>query len=242
VNPSGAATTVHFEYGTNSSYGTRTPDQSLAAGSADQLPSATLSGLAPATTYHARVVATNAGGTVDGPDFTFTTSAAGSTTTTTTTTTTTPTQTTTTPTQTTTGTTPTPPAVTVPAAVTLKHGGSVLALPATCTATAGQSCTVTAVLYGLAHRPAKKHGHHRGQGASRMLRLGTLSGSVAAGTTGALTVKLSGAAVSTLARSHRLALKIVGIVADQSGHQQAVTLATTLKLPKVPARKHHRRR
>ena len=34
-----------------------------------------LSGLSPATTYHARLVATSAGGTTNGPDLTFTTDA-----------------------------------------------------------------------------------------------------------------------------------------------------------------------
>jgi hypothetical protein len=69
VNPGGAQTSYHFEYGTTSSYGLNTPDNDAGAGSADLGVSATLSGLTASTTYHYRLVA----GGVNGNDRTFTT-------------------------------------------------------------------------------------------------------------------------------------------------------------------------
>src|SRR3954453_10306467 len=76
VNPERLATTYHFEYGTTTAYGTSTPTTDAGAGTADVPATATLTGLAPGTTYHYRLVATNAGGTTPGADMTFTTQAA----------------------------------------------------------------------------------------------------------------------------------------------------------------------
>jgi hypothetical protein len=77
VNPQGAATTYHFEYGTDTSYGTSapTPDASAGSSSSAQSVSVDVTGLQPSTTYHFRVVATNVAGTTNGSDHTFTTSA-----------------------------------------------------------------------------------------------------------------------------------------------------------------------
>ncbi|WP_028580987.1 beta strand repeat-containing protein [Desulfogranum japonicum] len=75
VNANDLASTVTFEYGTTTSYGTSiTADQSPVAGTADTAVSYALSGLTPAITYHYRVVASNAAGTTYGDDRTFTTS------------------------------------------------------------------------------------------------------------------------------------------------------------------------
>lgn len=74
VNPSGAATTYRFEYGTTTSYGNITPLQGpLPADGADHPVSAEISGLQANTTYHYRLLATNSVETVAGPDATFTT-------------------------------------------------------------------------------------------------------------------------------------------------------------------------
>jgi Ca2+-binding RTX toxin-like protein len=73
VNPSGSATTYTFEYGTTTAYGASTPAADAGAGSGDQAVGALLSGLTASTTYHYRVVATNAGGTTVGADREFTT-------------------------------------------------------------------------------------------------------------------------------------------------------------------------
>jgi phosphodiesterase/alkaline phosphatase D-like protein len=73
VTPGGAQTKVHFEYGTDSSYGSSAPDVVLDSDNALHSMSATVSGLAPGTTYHYRVVATNSVGGAVGTDQSFTT-------------------------------------------------------------------------------------------------------------------------------------------------------------------------
>lgn len=75
VNPQGSATTYHFDYGLTSAYGYSTTAATLPAGASYQQVSTALTSLAPSTTYHFRVVATNDAGTASGVDQTFTTSA-----------------------------------------------------------------------------------------------------------------------------------------------------------------------
>jgi hypothetical protein len=77
VNPNARATTYHFEFGTSMAYGAATPDASLPAGVDAVAVGAALEGLAPATTYHVRLVATNVDGTNASEDATFTTAAQG---------------------------------------------------------------------------------------------------------------------------------------------------------------------
>jgi len=72
VNPHGLSTTVRFQYGTTTSYGSRTPNQTK-TGNTTQNVAAIISGLAVNTTYHFRIVATNSRGTSYGADRTFTT-------------------------------------------------------------------------------------------------------------------------------------------------------------------------
>jgi hypothetical protein len=76
VNPNGQATTWYVDYGTSTSYGTKTPSVSAGSGTANTGVSANLTGLSPGTTYHYRVVATNSSGTARGADGIFTTSSA----------------------------------------------------------------------------------------------------------------------------------------------------------------------
>jgi phosphodiesterase/alkaline phosphatase D-like protein len=74
VNPDRETTTYHVEFGPTEDYGSRTPESAPIGSDAVSHPiSAVLGGLAPATTYHYRVVAANAVGIVEGPDRTFTT-------------------------------------------------------------------------------------------------------------------------------------------------------------------------
>jgi len=72
VNPNGATTTVHFEYGLTTSYGSSTATHSF-SGHTTQNVSANISGLSPNTTYHFRLVGSNSGGTRYGGDRTLTT-------------------------------------------------------------------------------------------------------------------------------------------------------------------------
>jgi hypothetical protein len=68
LNPNGAATTYRFQYGTSTAYGLETFGRSLAAGVVPQPVSFRINSLAPHTTYHFRVVASNRAGTTFGPD------------------------------------------------------------------------------------------------------------------------------------------------------------------------------
>jgi hypothetical protein len=78
VDPNGQATTWFFEYGTSTSYGTKTSSKSAGSGTSSTNVSASISGLAAGQVYHFRVVATSAAGTTNGADVTFTTSSAPS--------------------------------------------------------------------------------------------------------------------------------------------------------------------
>jgi phosphodiesterase/alkaline phosphatase D-like protein len=74
VNANGSITTVTFEYGQDTNYGTTvTADQSPVTGSTDTAVSANISGLDPNTTYHYRVVGVNSAGSTNGADMTFAT-------------------------------------------------------------------------------------------------------------------------------------------------------------------------
>lgn len=73
VNPAALATDWWFEYGTSTSYGSKTSTTAAGSGSANVAVSKPLSGLAPATTYHYRLVGKNSSGTTNGGDGLFTT-------------------------------------------------------------------------------------------------------------------------------------------------------------------------
>jgi tripartite motif-containing protein 71 len=73
VNPVGSSTTYQFEYGTTTAYGTKTAVGNAGSGTSPVAVNSTLAGLAAATTYHYRLVATNAEGTSSGTDQSFTT-------------------------------------------------------------------------------------------------------------------------------------------------------------------------
>jgi hypothetical protein len=75
VDPMGWDTTYRFEYGTSTAYGSSWPtvDVDMGALNGAQPVLITLENLQPGTTYHYRLVATNAGGTSYGTDQAFTT-------------------------------------------------------------------------------------------------------------------------------------------------------------------------
>jgi hypothetical protein len=76
VNPHGAATTFHFEYGPTVAYGAETPEASAGASEGPVAVSQTVAGLSPSTEYHYRVVGHNQAGTIIGPDSVLVTEAA----------------------------------------------------------------------------------------------------------------------------------------------------------------------
>ena len=71
VNPRGAATSYFFQYGTTTAYGSRTPSTAVGSGTATVAAAAQVTGLAPNTRYHYRLIAHNADGTDAGGDRTF---------------------------------------------------------------------------------------------------------------------------------------------------------------------------
>lgn len=73
VNPQGQLTSYAFQYGTTTSYGQQSALTSAGSGTADVPVTADLAGLTAGTTYHYRVIATNASGTTVGADRTFAT-------------------------------------------------------------------------------------------------------------------------------------------------------------------------
>lgn len=75
VNPGGLEATYRFEYGTSSTYGSSTPASggAIAPGEEGVEIDQQVVDLQPGTTYHYRVVVTNAAGTTDGEDQTFST-------------------------------------------------------------------------------------------------------------------------------------------------------------------------
>jgi phosphodiesterase/alkaline phosphatase D-like protein len=75
INPGGQSTTWFVEYGTSTSYGSKTGTLSAGTGSGNVNVASALSALKPGVTYHYRIVATNAAGTSRGGDAAFTTHA-----------------------------------------------------------------------------------------------------------------------------------------------------------------------
>ncbi len=71
VDPQGAATSYHFDYGTTDSYGLATADHDAGSGTGAVTVSVPVTGLTNDTTYHVRIVATNAAGITRGSDRTF---------------------------------------------------------------------------------------------------------------------------------------------------------------------------
>jgi phosphodiesterase/alkaline phosphatase D-like protein len=73
INPNGGATTYYFQWGLTAAYGVNSVARSAGAGTKPVSVRAPAASLIPGTTYHYRLVATNASGTAAGADRTFTT-------------------------------------------------------------------------------------------------------------------------------------------------------------------------
>jgi ribosomal protein S14 len=73
VDPNHSHTTYYFEYGTDISYGNRTPVDSAGSGARSVAVSKAITGLQPNTDYHFRLVASNPAGVTTGTDQIFTT-------------------------------------------------------------------------------------------------------------------------------------------------------------------------
>jgi uncharacterized repeat protein (TIGR01451 family) len=75
VNPNGSATSAVFDYGTTASYGSTTSPANLGSGSSPVATSSAISGLVCNTLYNFRARASNAAGSTNGGNLTFTTAA-----------------------------------------------------------------------------------------------------------------------------------------------------------------------
>lgn len=71
VNPNGSETKFYFEYGTTTSYGSKTSEVSAGSGTATLEKNQSIGSLTKNTLYHYRIVASNAFGTSQGVDQTF---------------------------------------------------------------------------------------------------------------------------------------------------------------------------
>jgi hypothetical protein len=76
VNPHGCVTIYHFEYGATTAYGNVTSETAAGSGTSSVQAMAAITGLAPHTVYHFRIVASSDAGTTDGSDLTFRTKVA----------------------------------------------------------------------------------------------------------------------------------------------------------------------
>lgn len=73
VNPHGEASNYVFQYGTTRAYGAQTPLAPAGSGTSSIKVSQTITGLAPLTTYHYRILASSPSGATPGGDRTFST-------------------------------------------------------------------------------------------------------------------------------------------------------------------------
>jgi hypothetical protein len=73
VNPEGLATEYYFQYGPTTAYGLQTPPAATGSATAEVKLTGAVTGLAPGTTYHFRVLARNSAGTTASVDATFAT-------------------------------------------------------------------------------------------------------------------------------------------------------------------------
>jgi hypothetical protein len=76
IDPGGVSSTYHFEYGTDTNYGSQTAESSPSSGTGAVAATTPVTGLLPNTTYHYRTVGTNAAGLITGNDQTLTTAPA----------------------------------------------------------------------------------------------------------------------------------------------------------------------
>jgi hypothetical protein len=76
IDPEGIASEYHYEYGLENTYGSSTAEVAAGSGSSAIAAPAAITGLVPNTTYHYRIVGSNASGSIVGEDETLSTEAA----------------------------------------------------------------------------------------------------------------------------------------------------------------------
>jgi hypothetical protein len=210
VDANGAPTRYHFEYGLTTAYGSTTPTAD--AGSGLAVAAAALGGLSSATTYHYRVVATNAGGVTKGADKTFTTASP-------------PPPTPTSPPSTPPSTTRTSTAMRAFAGVKLmstrlSFGGKFVTLKLSCPAGTVGRCS------GRTKLTAKRRA---GAGAARSVTLGRAPFSIAAGRRARVKLRVSRSGRRLLGRARRLRAKDTNAARDGAGHSKTTVAAVTIR-------------
>jgi len=237
VNPEGAeVTNCHFEYGTSKSFGSPpVPCTVLGDGEAPVPVSAAVSGLSAGTTYHMRIVATNASGTTDSTEEkTFTTVAKEKEVVVET-----PTTSKETPPTGNGGVEPHQETKEGEPDATVASGGSAsvsssgaFTLKISCPA-GDKSCSGTVTLRTLKAVVASVG--HQAKSKAAILTLATGSFSVTGGKTTTLTLHLSSKARALLAHTHTVSARATIVARDPEGTSHTTSVSLTLR----PAKKHH---
>jgi hypothetical protein len=211
VDAKGAPTSYHFEYGPTTGYGSTTPSTAAGSSSGAAPAGATLDGLSPATTYHYRLVATNAGGTAKGGDQTFTTASPppGST----------PPASGESPTTQTAGAVPAFGGVKL-VSTRLTFRSKFIRLKLSCPAGTVGRCAGRTKL--TARRPGRV-------GAASAVTLGRASFSIAAGTQASVRVRVTRAGRRLLSRSRRLRGRDTNAAWDGAGRSKTTVAAVTIR-------------
>ena len=200
VNPKGSPTSYRFEYGTTTAYGSSSSATDAGAGVNAVAASASLSGLAPGTTYHYRVVASNSGGVAPGGDQTFTTTPASSA-------------------------TPTSPAGTfagvklVSTRLTLR--GRFITVKLSCPAGSSGRCTGTTRLSAKRRRTSSR--------AATTVALGRAGFSIAAGQRATVRVHVSRTGRRLFAHTRRLRGRAANAARSGSGQSKTNVSAVTIR-------------
>ncbi|HWX73734.1 MAG TPA: fibronectin type III domain-containing protein, partial [Solirubrobacteraceae bacterium] len=234
VNPEGAEVSeCRFEYGPSSAYGASVQCQPAPGnGAAPVEVSASLTGLSANSTYHFRVVASNAGGTSAGPDRTFTTPSA-------------PTQPEAHP-----AASPLSAGVGVVAFVSAGQGSHTSQPPPPWPALAGAAltesvagsvrvalscpagvgvCAGTIILRLRSGASARTHGGGRGKSRRALVTVAVGSYAIAAGRSAALDLVLSRTGRRALARARRVSAQLMLVVREPGGNELSALLAVTLR-------------
>jgi Beta-propeller repeat len=220
VNPNGDATTYYVQYGTSTTYGSQPATQSAGSDNSNHAVSTSITGLAPATTYHFRIVATNSSGTSYGGDQAFTTTSSPVTS------------------------MPPPAAVVVPKFVLLgapTPSSTGVSFSLLCQAAAGTICQGSAQLTTLEHlllkrilaltsRKKKRH--------TKRVVIGSKAFSLAAGAQQKIVVPLNATGRRLLARFHRLPATFT-ITLLNTKPPTVTTTKVTIRAKKKKKRKRH---
>jgi hypothetical protein len=199
------ATSYHFEWGTTTAYGHTTPSTGVGDGLSAATATATLGGLNPGTTYHYRVVATNAGGVATGADRVFTTVGA--------------------PTQPTTSSTTPPPASPFAGVRLLSSrltmSGRFITLKLSCPAATVGRCTGQTKLSARRPRSSSR--------AAARVALGRAGFSIAPGKRASVRVRVSRAGRGLLGREPRLRGNATSAARDAAGQSKTTVAEVTIR-------------